>query len=46
MSVVERFECRNCGEQVSIWPGESESSKKVKVYSCPYCGKKQTMKNI
>ena len=41
-----KFECTNCGEQVAIWPGVTESSQKVIVYSCPYCGKKQTMKNI
>jgi len=41
-----KFECKNCGEQVSLWPGETEISKKIKIYSCPYCGKKQTMKNV
>ena len=41
-----KFECKNCGEQVTLWPGETKTSKKVIVYSCPYCGKKQTMKNV
>ena len=41
-----KFECKNCGEQVSLWPGENEASKKIKIYSCPYCGKNQTMKNV
>jgi len=45
-SVEAKFECINCGEQVSIWADEAKSSHKVVVYSCPYCGKKQSMKNI
>ena len=41
-----KFECTNCGEQVSIWAGETKPSNDVIVHSCPNCGKKQTMKNI
>ena len=41
-----KFECKNCGEQVSLWSGEAETTNKIKVFSCPYCGKKQTMKNV
>lgn len=45
-SAETKFECINCGGQVSIWPEETESSHKVMVYSCPYCGKKQSMKSL
>jgi predicted RNA-binding Zn-ribbon protein involved in translation (DUF1610 family) len=41
-----KFECSNCGEQVSLWTEGANTSHDVKVYSCPYCGKKQTMQNI
>ena len=41
-----KFECTNCGEQVSIWAGETMPSNEVVVYSCPNCGKKHTMKKI
>ena len=40
-----KFKCITCGEQVSIWPEEkAKSSHDVVVYSCPYCGEKQSMK--
>ena len=41
-----KFECKNCGEQVSIFLGRAKSSHDVAVYSCPYCGKKYTMKSV
>ena len=39
-----KFECKNCGEQVSIWSEVSKSPNAVQVYSCPYCGEKHSMK--
>jgi len=41
-----KFECKNCGEQVSIFLGGAKPSHGAVVYSCPYCGKKHTMKNV
>lgn len=41
-----KFECNNCGEQVTLWTSRTNISHEVKLYSCPYCGKRQTMNNI
>ena len=41
-----KFKCRNCGERVSIWAEGTELFKNIQIYSCPYCGEKQPMKNI
>lgn len=42
-SVKKRFECKNCGEFVSIWAEGTDLFHKMKIHSCPYCGKKQSM---
>ncbi|UCF12834.1 MAG: hypothetical protein JSW06_00905 [Thermoplasmatales archaeon] len=42
-SVKKRFECKNCGEFVSIWAEGTNLFHAVKIHSCPYCGKKQSM---
>ena len=42
-SVKTRFECKNCGEFVSIWAEGTELFHEMKIHSCPYCGKKQSM---
>ena len=41
-----KFKCKNCGERVSIWAEGTDLVKKVEIYSCPYCGERQSMKNI
>ena len=41
-----KFKCRNCGERVSIWAEGADLVQNVQIYSCPYCGEEQTMKNI
>jgi len=41
-----KFKCKNCGERVSIWAEGTDLVRKVEIYSCPYCGERQTMKNI
>jgi len=41
-----KFKCKNCSERVSIWAEGTELVKNVEIYSCPYCGERQTKKNI
>ena len=41
-----KFKCKNCGERVSIWAEGTDLVKGIQIYSCPYCGEKQSMKNI
>jgi len=40
-----KFKCVNCGEQVSIWAEKTKSPHDIVVYSCPYCGERQSMKS-
>ncbi len=42
-SVKTRFECKNCGEFVSIWAEGTDLFHEMQIHSCPYCGKKQSM---
>ena len=41
-----KFKCKNCGERVSIWAEGTDLVQDVQIYSCPYCGEGQSMKNI
>jgi len=41
-----KFKCKNCGERVSIWAEGTDLFQNIQIYSCPYCGEKQPMKNI
>ncbi len=41
-----KFKCNNCGERVSIWAEGTELFQNIQICSCPYCGEKQSMKNI
>jgi len=41
-----KFKCKSCGERVSIWAEGADLVQNVEIYSCPYCGEKQSMKNI
>jgi predicted RNA-binding Zn-ribbon protein involved in translation (DUF1610 family) len=41
-----KFKCKSCGERVSIWAEGTDLVQDIQIYSCPYCGEKQSMKNI
>lgn len=41
-----KFKCKNCGERVSVWAEGTDLFQNIQIYSCPYCGEKQPMKNI
>ena len=41
-----KFICKNCGEQIVIWAEKTNSPQNIEVLTCPYCGEKQSMKNI
>jgi len=41
-----KFKCKNCGERVSIWAEGTDLVQNVEIHSCPYCGERQSMKNI
>ncbi len=45
-SVGNKFTCKICGEQVVIWAENIKSPHNVEVFTCPYCGEKQSMKNF
>ena len=42
-SVKASFKCKNCGEFVTIWAEGTDLYNEMKIHSCPYCGKKQSM---
>lgn len=42
-SVKTKFTCKKCGEFISIWAEGADLFENLKIFSCPYCGKKQTM---
>jgi len=41
-----KFKCKSCGEWISLWAEGSKLIQNVQIYSCPYCGKQHSMKNI
>ena len=41
-----KFTCKTCGERVSIWAEGTELYHNIQIFSCPYCGEEQSMKNI
>lgn len=43
-SVHKRFTCEHCGEWMMIWAEGTEIIPDVRVYSCPYCGTKNTLR--
>ena len=43
-SVNKNFTCTSCGEWVSIWAEGATLYPDIQIYSCPYCGVKQSMK--
>ena len=42
-SVNKNFKCEQCGEWVSIWAEGTDLFSDIHIYSCPYCGEKQSM---
>jgi predicted RNA-binding Zn-ribbon protein involved in translation (DUF1610 family) len=42
-SIKASFKCNNCGEGISVWAEGSDLYKNMHVYSCPFCGKGQSM---
>ena len=45
-SIKANFRCGSCGEALTVWAEGTELHKKVKVHSCPFCGKFETMSRI
>ena len=45
-SIKSGFKCNNCGEGVTIWAEGSDLYEDMHVYSCPYCGKEESMYRI
>jgi predicted RNA-binding Zn-ribbon protein involved in translation (DUF1610 family) len=45
-SMKANFRCIDCGEGITIWAEGTELYRDVKVFSCPFCGEEETMKNI
>ena len=45
-SIKADFRCEVCNEGLTIWAEGTELYKKMHVYSCPYCGKVETMKKV
>ncbi len=42
-SIKANFKCNICGEGVSIWAEGKDLINNTKVFSCPFCGKTNTM---
>jgi predicted RNA-binding Zn-ribbon protein involved in translation (DUF1610 family) len=45
-SMKANFKCGNCGEGVTVWAEGTDLYKKMHVFSCPFCGKNESMKRI
>lgn len=45
-SIKAKFECGSCGEGITIWAEGTDLYKKLRIYSCPYCGQDETMRKI
>jgi len=42
-SLKANFKCKRCGEGLTIWAEGTDLYEELHVYSCPYCGEKDTM---
>jgi predicted RNA-binding Zn-ribbon protein involved in translation (DUF1610 family) len=42
-SVKTKFICQKCGEFISVWAEGVDLFKNVKIFTCPYCGNKDSM---
>ncbi|KYK30638.1 MAG: hypothetical protein AYK22_03395 [Thermoplasmatales archaeon SG8-52-3] len=45
-SIKANFKCEICNERLTIWAEGTELYKKLHIFSCPYCGKIETMKKV
>ena len=45
-SIKANFKCEMCNERLTIWAEGTDLYKKLQVYTCPYCGKIESMKKI
>jgi predicted RNA-binding Zn-ribbon protein involved in translation (DUF1610 family) len=45
-SIKANFKCSICREGLTIWAEGTELYQDVHVYSCPFCGKEETMKRL
>lgn len=45
-SIKANFKCEICNERLTIWAEGTDLYKKLQVYTCPYCGKIDSMKKI
>jgi predicted RNA-binding Zn-ribbon protein involved in translation (DUF1610 family) len=43
-SVNKNFRCEHCGEWIMIWAEGTTLTNNIHVYSCPYCGAKQNLR--
>jgi predicted RNA-binding Zn-ribbon protein involved in translation (DUF1610 family) len=43
-SINKNFKCEACGGSIMVWAEGADIVSDVKVYSCPYCGTKQRMR--
>jgi predicted RNA-binding Zn-ribbon protein involved in translation (DUF1610 family) len=40
------FECKICGEGITVWAEGTDLYKKVAVYTCPFCGEQEPLKKL
>jgi len=45
-SIKANFKCEECNEKLTIWAEGTDLYKKMHIYSCPYCGKVETMRKV
>jgi predicted RNA-binding Zn-ribbon protein involved in translation (DUF1610 family) len=43
-SINADFLCRSCGEGITLWAEGNKMCENIYVYSCPFCGKEETMR--
>ena len=43
-SVNKTFKCEHCHEWVTVWAEGTDMVNNIQIYSCPYCGTRQTLK--
>jgi DNA-directed RNA polymerase subunit RPC12/RpoP len=45
-SIKANFKCEKCNEGIAVWAEGTDLYNKLHVYTCPFCGKFETMKRI
>jgi predicted RNA-binding Zn-ribbon protein involved in translation (DUF1610 family) len=43
-SINADFLCRSCGEGITLWAEGKKLYEKISIFTCPFCGKEETMK--